>query len=136
MNGIQYLGSATVSKRLNSATSMLFTYDFTRDGFNEKVLGEHRLSLQAYYNRGRFNASLFAARSLDLERASVFGDMSYRIGNLWRLTSGYTYDRYLNDTYLDYNLGFTYRLGWREVGLIWSEQTKRIGFQLLGTTIY
>ena len=136
MNGIQYLGSATVSKRLNSATSMLFTYDFTRDGFNEKVLGEHRLSLQAYYNRGRFNASLFAARSLDLERASVFGDMSDRIGNLWRLTSGYTYDRYLNDTYLDYNLGFTYRLGWREVGLIWSEQTKRIGFQLLGTTIY
>jgi len=136
MKGIQYLGSATVTKGLSKALTMLFTYDFTRDGFNEKVLGEHRVSLQTYFNRGRFNASVFASRSLDLERSSIFGDMSYRIGNLWRLTSGYTFDRYLNDTYLDYNIGFTYRLGWREVGLIWSEQTKRIGFQLLGTTIY
>ncbi len=136
LNGVQYLASATVTKRLSSAMSLLATYDFTHDGFNDRVLGEHRLSLQAYYNQGRFNMSLFGAKSLDLERSSIFGDLSYRISNQWRLTSGYTYDRYLGDSFLDYNFGFTYRLGWREVGLIWSEQTKRIGFQLLGTTIY
>ena len=136
MNGVQYLASATVSKRLSSAMSLIATYDFTHDGFNDRVLGEHRLSMQAYFNKGRFNMSLFGAKSLDLERSSVFGDLSYRVSNQWRLTSGYTYDRYLGNTFLDYNFGFTYRLGWREVGLIWSEQTKRVGFQLLGTTIY
>ncbi len=134
--GLQYLGSATISKRLSSASSFLLTYDYTHDGFNEFVLGGHRLSLQAYYNRGRLNFSVFGSRSLDLERSSVFADLSYRISNQWRLTSSYTLDKYLGDTYLDYNFGIGYRLGWREVGLIWSEQTRRIGFQLLGTTIY
>ena len=134
--GLQYLGNVSISKRVNSATSLLFTYDYTRDGFNEFVLGEHRLSAQAFYNKGNLNITMFGARSLDLERSSLFGDLSYRVSKQWRLTSSYTYDNYITETFLDYTFGFGYRLGWREVGLIWSAQTQRIGLQLLGTTVY
>ncbi|MDR3689926.1 MAG: hypothetical protein P4L46_11145, partial [Fimbriimonas sp.] len=134
--GLQYLGNVSISRRLSAAASLLFTYDYTRDGFNEDVLGEHRVSMQAFYNRGRVNMSLFGSRSLDLSRTTVFGDLSYRLGRLWRLSSSYTSDIYLNDTYLDYTFGFGYTLGWREVGLVWSAQTQRIGLQLLGATVY
>ena len=100
------------------------------------MLGEHRLSAQAFYNKGNLNITMFGARSLDLERSSLFGDLSYRVSKQWRLTSSYTYDNYITETFLDYTFGFGYRLGWREVGLIWSAQTQRIGLQLLGTTVY
>ncbi len=136
LHGLQYLASVSLSHRFNSSTSSVFTYNFTDDGFNDNVIGKHEIAMNGFYTRGPVNMSVIASKSLDIERATVFGDLSYRVSKLWRLKTGYTYDRYLGTTYLDYNFGFGYRMGWKEVGLIWTEQTQRVGLQLLGTTIY
>ncbi len=136
LKSLQYLATTTLSHRFNSAMSMQCTYNFTRDGFNENFIGEHQLTMQAYYNKGQLNLTVLANKSLDLANRSVYGDLSFRVSKLWRLMAGYTYDQYLGDTYLDYTFGFGYKVGWKEVGLVWSEQTRRIGLQLLGATIY
>ena len=129
-------GNVTLSKKLSNAVSLVGIYDFTKDGFNDSILGMHRLSLQSYYYAGRMNFSLFASKSLDIDRFSYFGDLSYGLSRMWRLSSGYTFDHYANETYLDYTMGLGYQIGWREVGLVWSKRTKRIGFQVLGATVY
>ncbi len=131
-----FSGNITLSKRLSSTASLVGIYDYTKDGFNDSILGQHRLSLQSYYNSGRTNISIFASKSLDVDRLSYFGDLSYGLSRMWRLSSAYTLDRYKSDTYLDYTMGLGYQIGWREVGLVWSKATKRIGFQVLGATVY
>jgi len=133
-SGLTLLGHATLSRRLSSSTSVLMNYDFTRDGFNDRAIGMHRLTLQGFFNAGRTNASIFASRSLDVDRMNIFGDLSYRVGGLWRISGSYTLDRILGSTFLDYNLVLGYRIGWREVGLMWSKRTGRIGIQLLGAS--
>jgi invasin-like protein len=134
-HGVSFLGSATLSEQIGKQLSTVFTYNFTRDGFNDKVVGEHQLSAQTYWSAGRFSLSLFGSKSLDLDRASLFGDLDYKISNLWRLRSSYTYDRYLSQEFLDYSVSISYHMGWREIGLVWSEVTKRFGIQILGATI-
>jgi hypothetical protein len=130
----QYLATVTLNHRFDRGLSSTLTYNFTRDGFNEYVIGEHQLTLQNSYNSGNTGLNLMLSKSLDIDRSTIFGDLGYRLSKLWRVTTGYTYDTYRGTTFLDYNYGFTYRLGWREVGLIWSEQTRRVGLQILGTT--
>jgi len=136
LHSLQYLGSVAMGHRFSKSLSTVLTYNYTRDGFNEYVIGEHQLTLQTNYNIGPASLSVAANKSLDVERRTVFADLDYKFSKLWRIKTGYTYDRYLNDSYIDYNYGFGYRIGWREVGLIWSEQTRRIGFQFLGTTVF
>ncbi len=133
-SGVGLVGSATLSRRLGSNASVVATYDFVQDGFNDRLIGKHRLTLQGSYSAGRTDFSAFMARSLDMRRMNLYGDLSYRMSGLWRFAFGYTYDQYLSDSYLDYSVTLGYRLGWREVGLTWSRRTKRIGLQLLGTS--
>ena len=134
LHGIQYLGTASFSHKISSSSSAIFTYNFTRDGFNERAVGEHQVTSQFFVNRGNTNFSILGSKSLDIQRDTVFGDLSYRLNKLWRLRSSYTLDNYLNTTYRDYSFSFGYKLGWREVGLIWTQRTQRIGLQILGAT--
>lgn len=127
--------TTTLSRRFGNQGSLLFSYDFMRDGYNDKALGQHRLSAQTYWNMGRTNLTLFASKSMDIDRMNVYGDVSYRLSGLWRISSSYTFDKYLTNRFLDYDFAIGYRLGWREIGFIWSQRTNRIGFQLLGATI-
>jgi hypothetical protein len=115
---------------------LVTTYDYYKDNFNDKVFGNHSLSFSGFYNSGRTNFSFSGLRSLDRDRASFYGDASYTISPLWRLGYSYTWDRFLDSRYLDYNTVIGYRVGWREVGLTWSLRTHRIGFQVLGTVVY
>lgn len=134
-DGLLFSSTTSLSHQVGKAGSMLLSYDFTRDGYNDKYLGQHRLSAQTYWNFGRLNLNLFGTKSLDVDRADLYGDMSFRLSGLWRLSASYTYDKYLSNQFLDYDFSVGYRLGWREVGLIWSKRTNRIGIQLLGATI-
>ncbi|HEY0865792.1 MAG TPA: Ig-like domain-containing protein [Fimbriimonas sp.] len=133
-DGVAIMASAALSRQINSSASIVATYDFTRDGFNDLYTGQHQLTLQGYYGAGRTNLSFVTTRSLDIDRMNFYGDFSYRLSGLWRLASGYTYDRYYGDPYFDYNLSLGYRIGWREIGLTWSRRTNRIGVQLLGAS--
>ncbi|MBC8063372.1 MAG: hypothetical protein H7Y17_00955 [Chlorobia bacterium] len=133
--GLTLLGSASLSRQLGNAASMVATYDYSQDPFSSQLLGSHRLSLQAFYNSGRTGFTFFGTKSLDLDRYSYYADMNYRVSGLWRLMGSYTFDKYLNDSYLDYNATIAYRLGIRELGLTWSYRTKRFGIQVFGATL-
>lgn len=84
---------------------------------------------------GNASLSLFASKSLDLDRISYWGDAGYRFHRDWRLSASYTLDQYLGDRYRDYALMLGYRIGERELGLAWSARTKRLGVQFLGATL-
>jgi hypothetical protein len=131
---IGLIGNATLSHRFSENVSTLVFYDYTQDGFNDKVVGRHRISAQLYMNPGRFSASIFGSKSLDVNRISLFGDASYRLGPLWRVAYQYTLDRFASTTFVDYTYILSYRIGWREVGLSWSLRNRRLGFMLLGAT--
>ncbi len=129
------LGGATaLSTRISKDASLLLTYEYLDDGFNSQLIGRHKLSAQTYWNAGRTTLSLFAAKSLDIDRTNIFGDLSYRFNGLWRTGLGYSLDRYQGQSLLDYSVLLGYRIGFREVGLSWSNRTHRIGFELLGAS--
>jgi hypothetical protein len=139
LSGMTLNGSATLSKSFGNGAAVLLTYDYLRDGFNEKVVGQHRLSTQAYWYGGRTSVRLFGSRSLDLDRLNLNGDLEYRLNGVWRLSSSYSLDRYhagdFSSNFLDYNFAIGYRIGWREIGLVWSKRTNRIGIQFLGASL-
>lgn len=130
------LGSLTLSRQLSGSASLSMTYDYVDDLASGDFFGKHRLGFQGFYGAGRTTVSLFGGRSLDEDRVSFYGDVSYELGGLWRVMGNYTFDKYLGDSVLDYGLGVAYRIGWREIGLTYSRQTKRLGLQILGTSLY
>ncbi len=127
--------TTTLSRSLGSGASLLATYDFAADGFNDALLGRHRLSMQGAYNRGSAYFTMFASRSLDLDRQSLYADGSYRLSNLWRIGSSYTLDQYLGSSFRDYNVFLGFRAGFREIGLVYSKRTGRVGLQLLSVPV-
>lgn len=138
--GLQLGANATMSHRISSAASMILSYDFTRDGFNDRYLGTHRVSAQSYLNSGRTSLRLLHSRSLDIDRSNTFADLEYRPGRSWVVRSSYTMDRYGANSFSaqfdDLQLSFGYLIGWRELGLVYSRRTNRIGIQLLGAGGY
>lgn len=132
--GLSLNGSASLNHQIGNGLSLITTYDYTQDPFNSALLGSHRLSLQAFYNSGRTGFTFFGTRSLDMDRYNYYADVNYRISGLWRFLGSYTFDRYLNESYLDWNATIAYRLGIREIGLTWSQYTKRFGIQVFGAT--
>lgn len=133
-NGLTILGSTSVTRQIGQAATLSATYDYSQDPFSSSLLGQHRLSLQAFYNSGRMGLNFFGTRSLDIDRVSYYADLNYRISGLWRILGSYTFDKYLTDTYMDYNATIAYRLGIREIGLTWSHRSKRFGIQVFGAT--
>lgn len=134
-NGLSYAANLGLSQQVNKSLTMMVSYDFTKDGYNDSVVGMHRLSLQGYFSRGRISANMFMSRSLDVDRQNIFGDLSYGFSRQWRFGYQYTFDRISGTEFLDYNYVIGYRLGWREVGIVWSRLTNRFGIQLTGASL-
>jgi hypothetical protein len=129
------LGTLTLSRQLSNASSLLLTYDYADDIFESALLGKHRLSFQGFFSGGRTSFSLFGARSLDVDRLSLYGDLGYELSPLWRATTSYTFDQFRGDRLLDFSIGLSYKIGWRDIGVTWSQRTRRFGIQLLGASI-
>lgn len=132
--GFGVLATTSVTHMIGSSASTMLTYDFADDGFSSQLLGKHRTSFQLFYGKGAFNLSGLFQRSLDTERFSYIFDSSYRLTRSWRLSCFYTYDRYLTQSYQDYNFVLGYRLGWRDIGLVYSGRTNSLGIQILGAS--
>lgn len=130
-----YVGSATLSRQINSKASVFLTYDYLNDGFNSSLIGKHRLTLTGSYQDGRSSVNLYASRSLDLRRINYFADLAYSLGKRWGLAYSHTFSEYLNDRSLEMNPMLTYDLGQRQIGLVWSNRTKRFGIQILGGSL-
>lgn len=132
--GLGVLATTSITRNFGGGATGLLTYDFADDGFMGQVLGKHRTSLQFFYGSGKFNFSSVFQKSLDTERFSYIFDTSYRMSQLWRLSCYFTYDRYLTQSFQDYNFVVGYRMGWRDIGLVYSGRTNSFGIQVLGAS--
>jgi hypothetical protein len=132
--GVGLLGVVNVSHKIGKDLSILTTYNYTLDGFNDAETGHHLLSMEGDYRAGKLELNMLGSKSLDIDRFNLYTDLSYHVSNLWRLGYSYTDSRILDTEFLDWNLSLNYRIGWREMGILWSERTHRFGFQLLGAT--
>lgn len=135
IKGLAFQGNATLSRQIGKSAFALLSYDYLENGFNSGLTGRHQLSFSGAYQQGNFASTVAATRSLDIDKFSLFADMSYLLGSQWRLSYSYTLDRYIGNTYLDYTAALGYRIGFREIGLTFSGRTKRFGIELLGTPI-
>ncbi|MBS1726599.1 MAG: hypothetical protein JST51_07745 [Armatimonadetes bacterium] len=126
--------NVSYAKSFGTRFTSVLTYDYARDGVTERAIGLHRLSSQLNYYDRKFYSSIFAAQSLGLDRLSFFADASYRIADLWRVGYQYTLNRYSGSSYIDYDIVLAYRLSTNkpEFGFMFSQQTKRVGFVVLG----
>ncbi len=126
-------GSLSLSSSWLPGLFLQTTYEYGQDGFSEDILGRHRLSIDGLYNVGKFNVRSYLSKSLDLDRLTANLNLDYKLGSLWRVSTGYLLDRYAGDTFLEQTFVLGYRLGFREIGLSISTRTKRLGLELLGT---
>lgn len=133
LNGLATYASLGLTRQMPWG-ALAMNYDYAGDNSLASVAagGRQRLSLDTSFGKGRTNIHFFASRSLDADWSSFYGDMSYQLSGLYTISAGYTLDKYLNNQSLDYDLLLSYRMGIRELGLVWSRKTKRIGFEVLG----
>jgi hypothetical protein len=133
LEGLAIYGSLGMTRQMPWG-SMGLNYDYAGDNTLASVAsgGKQRLSLDTNYGLGKANLHFFASRSLDADWSSFYGDCSYQLSGLYTLSAGYTLDKYLSNQSLDYDLLLSYRVGIREIGLVWSKQTNRIGLEVLG----
>lgn len=129
--GLATVGNLTWSQDIRSG-GLALSYDYFADGYTESFVGKHQLSARASLYSGNVSMSGFAQRGLDLDRQTYQLDLGYRMARDWRLSYAYTFDRYLSDSFLDYNFVLGYKIGYREFGLTWSNRTNRFGLQVLG----
>lgn len=132
--GLTIQGSAYISKRLGTRSTVQMNYDYFEDPYSSSLLGHHRLTMVGNFAGGRSGINLMASRSLDADRFDYQADFNYRLNNTWRLTYRHTFDRFVGNSFFDYNAMLTYRYGMRDIGLTWSHLTHRFGIQILGAS--
>jgi hypothetical protein len=138
VSGLSTSANATLIHRFASSASVVVTYDYLDDGYNDRFLGHNRFGFQSSYGKGNLYLSLIGTKSIDVDNSSLYADLKLSVTRSWVIGYGYTFDRYIGTTSLDYDYVLGYRIGMadmgREIGLVWSHSTGRIGIELLGAT--
>ena len=137
-NGLGLNGTLSLTRRLSSNANAFVTYNYLN---NQSLIGQHSLSLIGNYSRGATGLRLSANKSLDVERMSFTGELSYRLTSLWRMSYSHFFNSFPvvgangdavgSTSYTEFYATLAYRIGWREVGLTWSSRTHRPGLQLM-----
>ncbi len=127
--------TTSFSTPLSQRASANITYDFSDDFFSSSTIGKHRISGDLYVDLGRLYFFTFGSKSLDVDRFNLQNDLSYRFSDQWRAGFSSTLDGFQGTSYSDFGVVIAYNLGLREVGISWSQRSKRIGLEILGTPI-
>ncbi len=129
--GVSLNGAVSLTRNFGPSTSTFLTYNYLQDGRSERFTGRHSVSLVGNFNSGNTGLRLSGNKGIGVDRLSLNGEASYRFSNLWRV--GYTHflTQYASESLTEYYYLISYRIGWREVGLTWSNRSKRIGIQLM-----
>ena len=134
--GISHFGNLLIGNSPLPGLSLNLGYQYTDDGFTSGLLGNHSMSLDAFYNPGKLSIAGSVTKSLDADRINGVARMRYDLAPLWGFYYGYTIDKFGPETFADQSFILSYRLGYREIGLSYSQRTKRLGLELLGTRFY
>jgi hypothetical protein len=114
---------------------MRLGYEFRDDRFYSSILGKHSLSAGTRYDAGKWNLGLAVTKGLDINRFFMNSDLSYRMSPLFRLAANTSIENFRTSKFTESTFIFGYTLGIREVGLSYSTRTKRIGIEILGTSL-
>ena len=133
--GIVQVGTLNYGMNPAPGAFLNLSYEYLDDGFTSDLIGRHRVSMDGFYNVGNLGVNAFLLQSLDADRTSANARLRYKLGSLWRVSYGYFYDQFGADSFLDQSYILSYRLGFREIGLSYSHRTKRLGIEILGTSI-
>jgi len=125
---------ASVSQKLSKAFSLAMAYNFTDDPYSSLLQGQHQVSVQSGITLKKVFVSLAADRSLDIDRLSYQANMTYTLSPLWRFSYYDNYDEFFGTYFYDAGARFIYTLAGRDIGVVWSQTTKRFGVQILGAT--
>lgn len=133
--GLVQVGTLNLALNPTNGAFVNLTYEYLDDGFSSDLIGHHKLSMDGFYNVGNLGVNAFLSQSLDADTMSMSARLRYKLGSLWRVSYGYFFDQFGSDSFLDQSYILSYRLGYREVGLSYSRRTKRLGIEILGTSI-
>lgn len=133
--GLVQVGTLNLALNPANGAYISLSYEYLDDGFSSDLIGRHKLSVDGFYNAGNLGVNAFMTQSLDADRMSMSARLRYKLGSLWRVSYGYFFDQFGSDSFLDQSYILSYRLGYREVGLSYSRRTKRLGIEILGTSI-
>jgi hypothetical protein len=130
--GWEFIGSLGISHALGGQGALTLTYDYAQDPLGVNLLGQHRLSSSLSWSTGdRLFATAYLSRALDREAVSLIGDLSWRVGGLWRVGTGITWQQFGGSAFHDLTYTLAYRLGFRELALTWSTASRRWSFDIL-----
>ncbi len=135
LDGLTYNGLLTLNTSFAKNVTTLLSYAYTEDGLDSSLLGRQQLSLQSSFRPGKFRFDFLGIQGLDADRNSYQVQASYQFTRLWRFGYAYQQDRYFGANYSDFDFVLGYRIGYKEFGLVFDQKLRRLGFQLLGTTI-
>jgi len=133
--GLVQVGTLNYAMNPFSGAYLNFGYEYLDDGFTSDLIGRHKLSVDGFYNVGNLGINGFLLQSLDADRMSANARLRYKLGPLWRASFAYYFDKFGTESFLDQSYILSYRLGYREIGLSYSHRTKRLGIEILGTSI-
>jgi hypothetical protein len=132
--GISQSASLGVTSQLGRRLGFFTTYDFVNDRYTSDFLGMHRVSTEAVFTDQNLSIRGFFSKSLDLDRLSTSLNSRWSLSGLWRMYYNYNFDRFLDGSFSDQSFILSYRMGFREIGLSYSQRTRRIGIEILGTS--
>lgn len=133
--GLVQVGTLNLGMNPAPGAYLNLGYEYLDDGFASDLIGRHKLTLDGFWNTGNFGINAYLLQSLDADRMSANARLRYKLGPLWRVQYGYYFDQFGVDSFLDQSYILSYRLGFREIGLSYSHRTKRLGIEILGTSI-
>ncbi|GBC90157.1 hypothetical protein HRbin14_00889 [bacterium HR14] len=130
--GWSFTGTLGITRALGRTGALTLTYDYNEDALGVSLLGRHRLSGSLSWNPSEhLTLAGYFSRALDTDTFSYLADASWRISGLWRIGSGITWQAFQGNTFRDHTFTIAYRIGFREVALTWSSNTKRWSFDIL-----
>lgn len=130
--GWSFTGTLGITRALGGTGAVTLTYDYSEDALGVSLLGRHRLSGSLTWNpNAQIVLTGYLSRSLDGNALSYLGDASWRLSGLWRVGTGATWQVFQGNTFRDHTFTIAYRLGFRELALTWSSNTKRWSFDIL-----
>lgn len=133
--GLNSFVNASFGSPIGNGMYLSLNYDFSDERVNASFIGKHRLSSSMELSLGRLYLSTFAAKSIDIDRYNIQGDLSYRFHRLWRVGATSTLESFKGSSYSDAGLLVAYTVGYREIGVSWSQRRNRIGIEILGTPV-
>lgn len=130
--GWSIVGTLSATRSLGSNGTVNLSYDYSEDALGTSLLGRHRLTGSLMWNPNeRLIATGYLSHALDQRAVSYVGDLSWRLSDLWRLGSSFTWQQFGDARYRDTIFTIAYRLGYRELALSWSSATGRWSFDIL-----